>query len=129
MAEDTSQIREAIEETRSDIAETMQALGEKADIKGRLSGQFTQTADSLKSTATARSEEVKAKIGATQHKVRAALADSAEPTAQALVSRLRGAMASLGGEAGRPRAIAVGSSMMILTLLVRRRRRRSMYPS
>jgi ElaB/YqjD/DUF883 family membrane-anchored ribosome-binding protein len=36
MAEEPSQIREEIERTRAEMAETVQALGEKVDVKTRL---------------------------------------------------------------------------------------------
>ena len=35
MAEDPGQIRVAIEQTRADIGETVQAIGDKPDIKGQ----------------------------------------------------------------------------------------------
>ena len=35
MAEDASKVREAIDQTRNEIGETIQAIGEKVDVKAR----------------------------------------------------------------------------------------------
>jgi hypothetical protein len=51
MAQDTGQIREAIDETRAEIAETIEALGHKADVKARLNQAAIDKRDSALSWA------------------------------------------------------------------------------
>ena len=36
MDQEPDQIRQAIEDTREDLADTIEALGQKADVKGRV---------------------------------------------------------------------------------------------
>ena len=43
MAQDASEIREAIEQTRDEIGETVQAIGQKADVKARASEKVAET--------------------------------------------------------------------------------------
>lgn len=45
MAQDPGQIREEIEHTRAELAATVQALGEKADVKGRIKSSAAETID------------------------------------------------------------------------------------
>ena len=52
MAEDPGQIREAIEQTRADIGETVQAIGDKADVKGRAAQKAAARRDQLKKTSS-----------------------------------------------------------------------------
>jgi hypothetical protein len=52
VAEDPGQIRQAIDETRAEIAGTVQALGEKADVKGRLDHAVAEKTSELKSRAS-----------------------------------------------------------------------------
>jgi hypothetical protein len=60
VAEDPGQIREAIAETRSEIADTVQALGEKADIKARVGTTVQETTDEWKQRAAENPEKVRA---------------------------------------------------------------------
>ena len=124
MAQDPSQIREAIEETRVEIAETIEALGQKADVKGRLTEQVKEKTEELKATAVASAEQVKAKLGSAQEQARAALPDSAYPAADAAVARARETAASVAADPARQRTMAIGAGLLLLALLVRRRRRR-----
>ncbi len=60
MAEDPGAIREAIATTRAEMAETIEALGRKADVKARVNEKVTVTADHAKealSDAAAKSTE------------------------------------------------------------------------
>ncbi|HLI73627.1 MAG TPA: DUF3618 domain-containing protein [Acidimicrobiales bacterium] len=43
MAQDPSDVREAIAEQRAALADTVQALASKADVKGRVKGKATET--------------------------------------------------------------------------------------
>ena len=124
MAEDPSQIREAIEETRIEIAETMEALGQKADVKGRLSEQVKVKTEDLRATAVASAEQVKAKLGSAQEQARAALPDSAYPAADAAVARAPDTAASVAADPSRQRTAAIGAGLFLLVLLMRRRRRK-----
>ena len=123
MAEDTSQIREAIEETRSEIAETMEALGQKADVKSRLSEQVKEKTEELKTTAIASAEQVKAKLESVQDQALAALPESAYPAADTAVSKARAAAASVSGDPSRQRTVAIGAGVLLLLMILRRRRR------
>jgi hypothetical protein len=63
MGEDPDQIRREIEATRSDMGETVDALGYKADVKSRAKDKVTETKDRLTgrvSSATPDTGEVKA---------------------------------------------------------------------
>ena len=106
MAEDPSQIREAIEDTRAEIAETMEALGQKADVKGRLSEEVKEKADELKTTA------------------RSSLPESAYPAADAAMARVRETASSVSSDPARTRRLAMAAGAVVTLLLLRRRRRR-----
>ena len=45
MAQDPSEIRDEIAQTRAELAATVQALGEKADVKGRIKSSAAETID------------------------------------------------------------------------------------
>lgn len=59
MVEDTSQIRQAIEATRADIAETMEALGQKADVKTRLTHGLKEKAEEVRTQVSASADQVR----------------------------------------------------------------------
>lgn len=124
MAEDPGQIREAIEETRLEIAETIGALGRKADVKGRLSEQVKEKTEELKTTAVASAEQLKAKLGTAQEQARAALPESAYPVADAAVARAKETASSVAADPSRQKNVAIGAGLFLLVLLLRRRRRR-----
>jgi hypothetical protein len=48
MDKDTGQIREEIEEAREHMGETLEALGDKADVKGRAKGAIVDKRDQLR---------------------------------------------------------------------------------
>ena len=50
MGQDPSQIRNEIEETRSRMGDTAEALGHKADVPGRAKGAISDRVESVKST-------------------------------------------------------------------------------
>lgn len=62
MAESPDAIREAIAETRQDLADTIEALGHKADVKSRLADKVHEATDSagahVRSTAHEVGEQV-----------------------------------------------------------------------
>ncbi|HET6915699.1 MAG TPA: DUF3618 domain-containing protein [Acidimicrobiales bacterium] len=51
MADQASKIREEIVNGRAELAETVQALVEKADVKGRMRDALTENADHLQQKA------------------------------------------------------------------------------
>lgn len=124
MAKDTSQIREAIEETRAEIAETMEALGQKADVKGRLEEEVKGRADELKTVARSSAGDLKAKLASAQEQARSALPESAYPAADAAAARLREAASAVSAGPARSRRLAIAAGVLVMVLMVRRRRRR-----
>ncbi len=124
MAEDPSQIREAIEDTRAEIAETMEALGQKADVKGRLSGEVKEKADELKTTAISSAEQLKVKLATAQEQARSSLPESAYPAADAAMARVRETASSVSADPARARRLALAAGAVVTLLLLRRRRRR-----
>lgn len=113
MAEDSSQIREAIIETRSEIAGTMQALGQKADVKGRLGEVVDEKAQELKSRAAALQEQARSK-----------LPESVQPKADAAIESAQRAASTVAEDPAKKRAAAIAAGLVVLSVLIRRRRRR-----
>ncbi len=79
MAEDPGQIREAIEQTRADIGETVQAIGDKADVKGRAAQKAAARRDQLKET----SSQAQIKLAEMGRQVQRSLPDAARPVVTA----------------------------------------------
>ena len=52
MGQDPEAIREQIEQTRDEMSGTVEALGQKADVKGRAKSAISEKTDSLKSKVT-----------------------------------------------------------------------------
>src|SRR5436190_534728 len=50
MGEDPSRIREQIEQTRAEMGDTVEALGYKADVKGRAKDSISEKVDAVRST-------------------------------------------------------------------------------
>lgn len=113
MAEDSGQIRAAIEETRSDLAETVQALGEKADVKGRIGGAVNE-----------KTAELKARAATLQDSALDAIPDSARPKADAVVDSARRAASTVASDPTKKRAVAMAVGALLIVMIVRRRRRR-----
>jgi preprotein translocase subunit SecF len=70
MAQDASAVREEIEQTRAEVAATVQALGEKADVAGRVKATAVDTVERAKATASdkfgqlqGKTQELQAKVG------------------------------------------------------------------
>jgi uncharacterized protein DUF3618 len=59
VAESPDAIREAIDTTRADLADTIQALGHKADVKGRVSDKVHETAHEVGERVDAATDSVK----------------------------------------------------------------------
>jgi uncharacterized protein DUF3618 len=58
VAEGPDAIREAIDETRQDLADTIQALGHKADVKGRVSDKVHEATDKAGAQVRSTAHEV-----------------------------------------------------------------------
>ena len=52
MGQDPEEIREQIEQTREEMSGTVEALGQKADVKGRAKTAISEKTDALKSKVT-----------------------------------------------------------------------------
>jgi hypothetical protein len=102
VAEDPGAIREAIEQTRAEMGETIEALGHKADVKGR---------------AAEKIDEGKRQL---QEKVEKVLAD-AEPVITQTAEKARELSERV---TISPRVlVAAGAGVLVLLLVVRRARR------
>lgn len=112
MAEDSGEIRAAIEETRSELAETVQALGEKADVKGRIGGAVNE-----------KTAELKARAATLQESALDAIPDSARPKADAAVDSARRAANTVASDPTKKRAVAIAAGAVLFIMLLRRRRR------
>jgi ElaB/YqjD/DUF883 family membrane-anchored ribosome-binding protein len=110
MVEDPDAIREAIDETRADLAETIDALGQKADVKSRAADTFDNT-----------KEQVRAKASALGRRADEAVPDQARPVVdQAKSGTSKAAVATQ----RRPGVVAAVAGVVLFALIVRRRRRR-----
>jgi hypothetical protein len=70
MAQDASAIREEIEQTRAEVAATVQALGEKADVAGRVKATAIGKVELAKATANdkfgqlqGKTQELRTRVG------------------------------------------------------------------
>jgi preprotein translocase subunit SecF len=70
MAQDASAIREEIEQTRAEVAATVQALGQKADVAGRMKATALGKVEQAKATASdkfgqlqGKTQELQARVG------------------------------------------------------------------
>ena len=91
MAEDPGEIREAITRTRADIAATMQELGDKADVKARVSGAVNEKAAAVNDKAVEWKDQAAASQIASEPPGLAAMAAIAGVTVAVMLvwSRLR----------------------------------------
>jgi ElaB/YqjD/DUF883 family membrane-anchored ribosome-binding protein len=78
MAQEASQIRDEIAQTRAELAETVQALGDKADVKGR-----------IRETVAENTAQLQRKASEVGEKVRQVTPDKAKETLATGVSRAR----------------------------------------
>jgi hypothetical protein len=58
MGQDPEAIREQIEQTRDEMSGTVEALGHKADVKGRAKSAISERTDALKSKVTGATDRV-----------------------------------------------------------------------
>ena len=117
MAEEPDQHREAIDETRAELAETMKALGEKVDVKAQVAHKLDD------SKAQARDELTQ--LG---QKAQEAVPDEVRPVVTATADQVRTATATARERVQRqPSTVwwAVGALVLLLAIRRRSRKRRS----
>jgi phage shock protein A len=112
VAEDPDQIRQAIEETRADIADTVQALVEKADVKERIGH-----------TVTEKTSEMRSRASELQESALGALPPSAQSKAAEAVDSVQRAVGMVASDPAKKRAVMWGAGALTILLLLRRRRR------
>lgn len=108
MVDEASKIREEIANGRAELAETVQALVEKADVKARVKGAVSENAEQVQQKASQ-------------------LAGRAKDVSKSTVESSRSAVENVSrrGAGGSVPYIAGGVvAVLLLWVLVRRRRRR-----
>lgn len=110
MAEDPSEIREAIDETRAELADTVEALGQKADVKGRAQDKATESKDQL----LAQTEQLRSTATDIGHKVAEATPQPVRDAASGTVAHAR----------RKPAPYAAGAALLLAIVATRRGRRR-----
>jgi Protein of unknown function (DUF3618) len=125
VAEDAAQIREAIDQTRGDIGETLQAIGQKADLKARGSGTVAAARQAVKgATAGAR-----AKLSEVAGRPGPPTSGAAQPAAPGPAQWPTPAAPPARGTWRRQQlAISIGLATAALVLWARRGRRRPAGP-
>ena len=119
MAESPDAIREAIDETRNDLAETIQALGQKTDVKGRV-------ADKVHEKTERTAEQVRATVHDVGERVDGVVPDSVRPVTSAVAGQAQAAGRTALDPDNRG-ALVIGALVLALVLAVplwRSRKRR-----
>jgi Protein of unknown function (DUF3618) len=119
VAQDPSEIREAIEETRDEIEETIQALGEKVDIKARAGEKLAGGREAVKDAAagaTAKASDVAQGVSDSVANATTSAASSASGWA-----RSTGEQLSKPGRGRKTALICISSMAVVLALLAARR--------
>lgn len=116
MDQDTRQIHEAIEETRADIAQTMEALGRKVDVKSRLHGGVRATLASTSSELKALIADLDQRLAQAGEQARTAVPPRLAPAADRLADRARWLVSE-------PTRMATVAAVALLVLRLTRRRR------
>jgi hypothetical protein len=75
MAQDTSQIREQIAQERVQLGETVKALAEKADVKGRAQKKASESVEHVQQKAGQVAEQVEQKAAQVDERIRAVAPD------------------------------------------------------
>jgi methyl-accepting chemotaxis protein len=116
MAQDAGEIRETIEQTRDEIAETLQAIGEKADLKARATEKVAAGRDTIKDSAA----DTMAKVGHVAQSAGETLSARIAPAASSATGWSKSAVHPA-SEAGRRARVAMAGASIVLfvVLLVR----------
>jgi methyl-accepting chemotaxis protein len=88
VAQDTSQIREAIEEDRQALGETVQALVAKADVKARLKETVASGTEQIRSKAQQTAEKAQQAAGEVGKRVQELSPEQAKAEAAATADRV-----------------------------------------
>jgi hypothetical protein len=108
MAEDPSAIREAINETRSDLAETIDALGGKADVKARGTDKLNEA-----------KEQAKAQAREVGDRIQQAVPAEARPGVAKAIDQAKATTARVGSLA-RKRPVLVAAAVVVMVVILRR---------
>jgi hypothetical protein len=111
MAEDPSSIREAINETRSDLAETIDALGQKADLKARGTDKLNEA-----------KEQAKAQAREVGDRIQQALPAEARPGAARAIDHAKSTTSTV-GSIPRERLLLVAAAVVVMVVILRRAHR------
>jgi Protein of unknown function (DUF3618) len=123
MAQDAQDIRETIEQTRGQIGETLQAIGEKTDVKARATEKVSERREALIQSSAG----VKAKLDEVAQRIEEGLPDAARPAvASAAQWAATPGTADTGTLRRRRLAIYTGLAIVVAVMLARRARRHRM---
>jgi hypothetical protein len=125
MAEDPGAIREAIEDTRREMADTIAELGKKADVKGQAAAKVDEVKANAVTAASAGAEQAKAVATDALHKVDAVIPEQVRPVVDKVVATATPRI-DKGRSAVRdnPKPFEIGAGLFLVVLALRRRRRR-----
>lgn len=119
MAEDADQLRQAIAQTREDLGQTVQVLGEKADVKAQVSRRVDDGRNKVRSAAG----QARATATTLADKAEEALPEGARPVAGQARRATTGA-AGRARQSPAPLLVAAGVVLVLLVAQHRRHRRR-----
>lgn len=108
---DHEALRDGIRQTRAELAETVQALAAKADVKARIKGSASQAAGRLRGQAAHLTGQVRTQTGERVGEVRASVSDVNQAVRRRPVPWGAGALA----------VVAVAAAIVVLVM--RRRQR------
>ncbi|HTT92945.1 MAG TPA: DUF3618 domain-containing protein [Acidimicrobiales bacterium] len=119
MAQDASEIREAIEQTRENIGETLQAIGQKADVKARASEKVAETRDALKESGA----EAVARLSEMAQQLEQRVPDAVQPAVSSTAQFVKTAARPAGAAQQRQKVLVrIGLATAVVLLLARRAR-------
>jgi hypothetical protein len=108
---DHEALRDGIRQTRAELAETVQALAAKADVKARIKGSATQVTDRLRGQAAQTTNQVRAQAGERIGAVRASVSGANQTVRRKPLPLAAGALA----------AAALAAAIVVLVVRGRRR--------
>lgn len=89
MGQDTSEIREQIAQERAELGETVKALAEKADVKGRVQKRASESAEQVQHKAGEVIEAAQQKAHDLDDRIRSATPDPVIEGVQTASARVR----------------------------------------
>jgi hypothetical protein len=124
MAQEPDQIRQAIEETRQELGETVAALGEKADVKAAVGRKVEAGKEQLKAST----ESAKDALSELGHRAGQAIPENVRPVVTETAGQARQVTSrAADGVRRRPLPVLVALAVLVTVLGLRweLRRRRS----